>query len=114
MRQAIVVLIGIFLFSATAYAHPPQDITITFDVKTGMLTAVIMHNVSNPAAHFIEEVDVSINGHEIIKQKISRQNNNVSQSVAYFIPDARIGDVISVEGYCSISGKLMKEIKVGK
>jgi RNA-binding protein YhbY len=112
MRKIIAILIGVFLSSTTAYAHPPQDIQITFDAKAKMLSAVIVHNVSNPATHFIKEVDIALNGKEIIKQKMSRQDNNVSQSVMYVIPDANEGDLISVEGYCSISGKLSKEIKV--
>lgn len=95
-----------------AYAHPPSDITITYDYVTKILHAVIAHQVSNPKSHFINKVDVGINGQEIIEHKISRQDNNTDQTVSYFIPDAQIGDVIAVEAYCSISGKLQKEIKV--
>lgn len=96
-----------------AYAHPPSDIKISFDPATKMLHAVIIHNTSNPESHYIKKVDVSLNGKEIIGQEISKQDNNESQTVHYLIPDARQGDVISVEGYCSISGKLDKEVKVG-
>lgn len=97
-----------------AYAHPPQDIIITFDVATKVLKAQIMHNVSNPANHYIKKVDIGLNGKEIIEQKISRQDNNISQTVSYLIPDAKVGDILSVEGYCSISGKMEKKIIVGK
>jgi hypothetical protein len=99
---------------AVAYAHPPSDIKITFDLNTKVVTAVIMHNVSNPLNHYIKKVDVGLNGKEIIEQSISRQDNNDSQTVSYFIPDVKNGDKISVEGYCSISGKLMKAIVVEK
>ena len=105
----------VFLFLAsTVYAHPPSDIQITFDQKKNILTAVIVHNVSNPAKHYINKVDIGLNGKEIIEQNISRQDNNVSQTVSYLIPDVKNGDVLSVEGYCSISGKLQKEITVKK
>ena len=112
--KKIVLLIGFFAFfvlSAIAYAHPPSDIKITFDPKTKMLNAVIMHNVSDPGKHYIKEVDVSLNGKEIIQQSISRQDNFDSQTVNYFIPDVKVGDVLSVEGHCSISGKLEKQLK---
>ena len=111
--------IGAFLFVAvflsaasTAFAHPPSDIKIDFDPKTKMLHAVIIHNTSNPLNHYIKKVDVGLNGNEIIEHTISREDNNESQTVKYLIPDAKDGDIISVEGYCSISGKLKKEIKV--
>jgi hypothetical protein len=104
----LLVLTGV----AAAYAHPPSDITITFDQSTKMLRAVIAHNTNNPAGHYISKVDVGINGKEVIEHLISREDNNESQTVSYYIPDAKDGDLISVEGYCSISGKLKKEIKV--
>ena len=95
-----------------AYAHPPSDIKITFDPATKMLNAVIFHNTSNPIRHYIKKVDVGLNGKEILSQSISREDNNLTQTVNYLIPDAQAGDTISVEGYCSISGNLTKEIKV--
>jgi hypothetical protein len=103
-----------FAVYSSAYAHPPQDIIIRFDAETKFLQAIIVHNVSNPENHYIKRVDVGLNGEEIIDQKISRQDNNETQIVTYLIPDAKEGDKISVEAYCSISGSLKKEIEVGK
>lgn len=84
----------------------------SFDQKTKMLTAVIVHNTSNPVSHYISKVDVGLNGKEIIEHTISKEDDNQSQTVRYLIPDVKDGDVISIEGYCSISGKLTKEITV--
>ncbi len=95
-----------------AYAHPPSDIAITFDAKTKILHAVIVHNVGNPINHYIKKVALGLNGKEIIEHTISRQDNNTNQTVTYLIPDVKIGDTLSVEAYCSISGKLEKEIKI--
>ena len=105
---------SLILLSQTenAYAHPPSGIIITFDPKTKILNAVIMHEVSNPAKHFISRVDIALNGREIIEHTLSRQDNNLSQSAAYLIPEAKTGDILSVEAYCNISGKLKKEIEV--
>ncbi len=113
MIRAMVFLV-LFLAAAVmnAYAHPPSDIKITFDPKTKVLQAIIMHDVKDPAKHFIKKVDVGVNGTEVISQTISQQDNKESQTVHYLIPDAKAGDVLSVEGYCSISGKLEKELNV--
>ena len=108
----LVVLCAIILLAQSAFAHPPSDIKISYDPNTKILTAVIIHPVSNTQSHYINKVDVAINGREIIEQKISRQDNSNDQAVSYFIPDVKSGDTISVEGYCSVSGKLTKEIKV--
>jgi len=100
--------------SSTAYAHPPSDIKIKYNPKTKILTAVIMHNVSDVKKHFIKKVDVGLNGKEIISHAISRQDSRTDQTVSYLLPDARPGDVLSVEAYCNLSGKLLKEMKTPK
>lgn len=110
MKKAVLVLVVLFALVSVVWAHPPQDIKITFDPSTKMLTAVIEHNVSDPAKHYIRKVDVSLNGREILTQQISRQDNPATQEVSYLIPDAKAADTLSVEAYCSISGKLEKEI----
>jgi len=114
MKKIAVSLISCFFlaFCSLAYAHPPSDIIVTFDLKTKILNAVIMHNVSSPENHFIKKVDIALNGQEIIEHKLSKQDNNLSQTVSYLIPDIKAGDILSVEAYCSISGKLKKEIKI--
>ena len=100
------------LMVSVIYAHPPSDIKITFDPRTKMLQAVIMHNVSNPLKHYIKKADIALNGDEIAEIGFLKQDNNQSQLVSYSIPAAKDGDVISVEGYCSISGKLKEEITI--
>lgn len=113
MRRLIFLLsIFSFLIFSNAYAHPPSDIIITFDSATKILKAVIIHNVANPENHFIKKVDISLNGQEVIEHQISKQDNFSDQAVSYLIPDAKANDAISVEAYCSISGKLKKEIKL--
>ena len=109
---AYLVFLAVFMIASIAYAHPPSDIKITFDLKTKVLQAIIVHNTSNPAYHYISKVDVGLNGKEIIEHRIPREDNNETQTVSYLIPDVKGGDVLSVEGHCSISGKLKKEITV--
>lgn len=109
-----IVTLPFLILCSVAYAHPPSDIIITYDPSTKILKALIMHNVNNPESHYIKKVDVGLNGKEIIEHAISREDNNTSQTVAYLIPDAKPGDTLSVEAYCSISGTLQKEIKVAQ
>ena len=47
--KRIAAFLIVFIFMAaisTAYAHPPSDIKITFDAKTKILQAVVMHNTA--------------------------------------------------------------------
>lgn len=116
MKKIFKILSILFFLAnaAIAYAHPPQDIIINYDPVKKVLKAVIIHNVSDPAKHYIKKVDVAINGKEVIEHRISRQDNFDNQTVSYVMPDAAWGDVLSVEAYCSMSGVLKKEIKLGR
>ncbi len=106
------ILFCFFVVTQLVSAHPPAKIVVEYDSATRMLTATISHPVADPKTHFIRKVDIAINGEEILEHRISRQDNDTTQSVSYLIPDAKKGDTISVEAYCNIGGKLTKEIKV--
>lgn len=114
MKKIIVTLILSLFVSSQVYAHPPSDIKLTYVPKTKILTAIIMHNVKDLKKHFINKVDISINGKEVIGHAISRQDDLMTQTVSYLIPDAKPGDALSVEAYCNLSGKLSAEIKTKK
>lgn len=114
MRKIIALVVFSLLGASMAYAHPPSDIQVSFDSTSKTLQAVILHSVNNPGNHYINKVDVGLNGKEIIEQTISKQDNNTSQTVRYYIPDAKEGDVLFVEGYCNVSGTLKKEMTVTK
>jgi len=115
MKKVLMILGILFIFAANSqvvFAHPPSDIKISYDTATKILKASIIHGVSNVKKHYIVKVDISLNGEEIISQKISVQDNNDVQAVEVYIPDTKAGDRLAVEGYCSISGKLEKEITI--
>jgi hypothetical protein len=111
VKKLAIALFFVFALYALSYAHPPSEIDISYDPVTRILTAIITHNVNDPQAHYIKKVDIGLNGQEIIGQEISRQDNDITQTVSYRIPDARPGDILSVEAYCSISGMLKREIR---
>ncbi len=112
MKKTILMLCGLLFTSTLAFAHPPSDIKIQFDDKTKTLTVVIQHRVSNPQSHYINKVDIGLNGKEIQMLPFTSQDNNATQTVKITVLEAKKGDTLSVEGYCNLSGKLEKEIKV--
>ena len=58
-RLTIIFIVLVFLaITSAVYAHPPSDIKISYDPKTKMLSAVVFHNTSNPAGHYIKKVDI--------------------------------------------------------
>jgi len=112
MKKIVIFFCVLFVASAAGFAHPPSDIVIQFDPATKTLTATIKHRVSNPKSHYIYKVDIGLNGKEIKMLPFAQQETNSSLMVHSVIPEAKKGDLLSVEGYCNLSGRLEKEIKV--
>lgn len=112
MKKVCLAMLFLTIFVSPVLAHPPTKVEISFNASTRMLTAAITHPVENPENHYVGKVDVAINGNEVLEHKLSRQDNADTQVVSYLIPDAKTGDVISVEGYCNISGKKEEEIRI--
>ncbi len=110
--KMILVLCGFLLISTQAFAHPPSDIKIEFDNQTKTLKAAVLHHVSNPDTHFIRKVDIAINGVEIKTMTYTKQISKAGQTFSIVLPEVKSGDLLSVEGYCNLSGKLKKEIKI--
>jgi len=107
--------VGLFIFIAcatSAYANPPRSIDIKYDQATKTVAAIINHPVINPEKHYIKKVDIGLNGKEIKELTFQRQETRASQTITYVIPEAKAGDVISVEGYCSLIGKSEEKLKI--
>ena len=99
-------------FAATALAHYPTHIEVSFNRETKILAAKIIHTVENPSTHYIDKVEVYLNGSRILTHEISRQDTENEQVVLYLIPDAKTGDELSVKAYCSFTGEKEKKIKI--
>jgi desulfoferrodoxin (superoxide reductase-like protein) len=112
MKKIALFLCCLLAASTTAFAHPPSDIKIEFDPATGILTAAIKHRVSNPDTHYIKKADIGLNGKEIQSLDFKKQTTNREEAVIVVLSGVKPGDTLSVEGYCNLSGKLQKEIKV--
>jgi hypothetical protein len=113
MKKITVFLMLLLAVAVTsAYAHTPSDMKITFDPATKVLKLVIMHDVPDPALHYIGRVNVDLNGKEVINDKLSHQDNNTSETLSYTIPNAKPGDIITVYVRCSIIGRLKRKIKI--
>lgn len=111
-RMGLLFLFIFFAVTAAAYAHPPSDIKITFDSQTKTLQAVVYHSSSSPFSHYIDKVDISLNGKVVATLTFSQQKSGQFQMVTYPMPDIKDQDVLSVEGYCNLAGKLKKELTV--
>lgn len=93
-------------------AHPPSNIELEYDPETGILSVEVAHGVSDASKHYVNEVEVELNGVKLIEQSFRTQVDGEKQHAVYKVIDARVGDKFTVEAYCNISGKKKAQLEV--
>ncbi|MBU0580379.1 MAG: hypothetical protein KKA19_04305 [Candidatus Margulisbacteria bacterium] len=97
------ILIGFCLLLATAaLAHPPKDIKLKVDGTK--LEVVVIHPVGENKLHFIDKIEVSVNGKKLIKQTFLVQGNENEQKAIYLIPSLKKEDIVKVSANCNKYG----------
>jgi hypothetical protein len=110
----LLILIAVMATATSGFSHPPSGVTARFDTDEHLLTVTVMHSVKDAAKHYVDEIEVDLNGKQMIKQQFNRQTDMKVQEVVYTVIDARVGDKIKVTADCNISGKKSVEITVEK
>ncbi len=112
MKIALPCLLSIFLITSLAYAHPPQDIEVSYNKGDDILKVVVSHHVSNPQKHFIENIKITRDENIILDKDFAYQTDNNTQSIDIKPLGLKAGDKITIEAECIIYGKLKKLIQI--
>lgn len=113
--KILIIFTGLLLFfiiGNLSWAHPPSNVELDFDSTGTVLTVKSVHPVNNPDRHYIIITVTKLNGTEIIKQTLDKQDSKESTEVFYKLNNLKPGDKIEVTAQCSISGKLKTTLVV--
>lgn len=110
--KVIPILLFMVFTGAMVSAHSPGDVSLEFNPETKILSVEVSHGVRDPAAHYIDHIEVMLNGTLVEDKKYEKQPDSSGIVETFKIEKAAAGDMIKVEAYCSISGKKGAEIKV--
>lgn len=98
---------------SVASAHPPSDVELFYDLEVEELTVIISHSSGSPDAHYVNRVEISINGALVLTEEPAAENDPiVTIDLAAFELDE--GDIISVRAFCNRAGDLVKQVVVGE
>ncbi|MGM0501020.1 MAG: hypothetical protein ACQERJ_00700 [Bacillota bacterium] len=112
MKRSILVLLIILIVSGGALGHSPEKMELDFDQETHLLDVKVYHPTSNVYSHFIDKLQVYLNGSEIINQRVYTQLKSEFHLFKYKITDAELEDEIKVKAFCSRSGEQTKTLTV--
>ena len=108
MRSLTIAIVAVVLFISTALAHPPSKIEIK--QTKSMINVTVKHSVGASHKHYIDRIEVMVNGKKVVTQRFLMQTGNV-QIAAYNIPSLKKGDKVMVKAYCNKSGILSNMIQ---
>ena len=107
------VIIGLFSLANTqmASAHPPKDVSISYDLAQQILSVTISHKTTFTSRHYIESVIITKNGAVVSIQEYSSQPKE--NPIIYTYPiSAAAGDTLEVKATCRIFGSKEATIRV--
>ena len=99
----------LILQSDDVAAHPPSDMTLSYDIYTNTLTVTVTHSPHNQY-HYVESITVFKNGVEYLSEEYESQSE--SPESYEFQVMAVDGDNLSATAVCNLYGDISEEITV--
>lgn len=116
MKKTMIVILAIMLcasFTATAFAHPPKNIEVTWIAATNTLSVKASHVVNDAAKHYVMGfVVLDSSNKQIYTKQYTKQASDKEFSDTAVLKDVKSGDTIKVRLICNIMGTTEKEIKL--
>ena len=92
-----------FIYPQTSLANAPQDVKLSYDLPSQILTVTITHKSPFPKVHYIKAVEIKKNGTVVSANKYENQPDQATFTYSYKIP-ASAGETLEVKASCSLYG----------
>lgn len=106
-RSALVyvwLLAACLILPQYAYADPPKDVVLDYNLQTQTLTVTITHKSTFTGMHYIKQVEIKKNDKLAGNNEYTSQPGKTTFAYTYNIP-AALNDVMEVTATCNIQGK---------
>ena len=90
-------------------AHPPDDMNLSYNSNTNILTVTITHGVSDNTTHFVASVEVLVNGSFDFFYPYSSQPDLLIFVYELFVVTNN-GSTIQVTATCNIGGSITRTL----
>ena len=104
--KKILVLVALLGICLAVYGHAASEIAnAKYTAKTKTLSFSFTHVVRDPAAHFIQGIQIRLNDVTIISQVASAQDTAEGGQFLYRVPNLKKGDVLDIILDCNKGGR---------
>jgi hypothetical protein len=105
IRSLGILIIALTALGGYALAHPPSDVTVSYEESSGDLVVSITHLVDDPATHYVKHVTVRQGNSVVIEQSYTSQPAKSTFTYHYNLPQLKeTSGEIRVDAECSILG----------
>jgi hypothetical protein len=106
-------LLAVFSLPRKLYATPPQNVNISYNSGSQILTVTITHKSFVTSFHYIKYVEIKKNGNVVSNNTYDGQPDEVTFTYTYKLPAVE-GDKLEVTASCSIWGHKTATLVVTK
>jgi len=96
-----------------AYADPPQDVVLSYNMQAQTLTVTVTHSSSFTGFHYVKQVKITKNNELAGKNDYRSQPSKTTFVYTYNVP-AAVNDILEVTATCNIQGKKTAMLKVAE
>jgi len=69
---SLLIIILLVSFSLIAFSHPASKIEAKFIIKEKVLVVKVLHNTADVTKHFIDKIEVLLNGASVAKLALTK------------------------------------------
>jgi desulfoferrodoxin (superoxide reductase-like protein) len=118
--KVVISMLGLFaafsliaLCPMTAYANPPKEVKLVYNITSQKLEVTVTHETSFPGYHYINKIEIKKNGESVGVHNYQSQPTKSEFSYTYDVPASQ-GNVMEVTAACNLSGSKTVKLTVGK
>lgn len=89
MKRLLIFIIVLTTLSGYAHAHSPSDVTVSYNESSGELGVVILHQVEDPAMHYVNHVTVKQGNSVLIDRSYISQPDTSRFTYRYSLPELK-------------------------
>lgn len=97
------------LASGSAFAHPPKNISATWDASGETLNVTAQHNVNDPNKHYILVMSIIEGNKQLVLKQYTKQGSSEGFSDSVILKGLKSGARLRIQLACNIMGS--KEIE---
>ncbi len=110
MKKLLIALMVLFLVPFIVKADPPKKVTLSY--SEGKLKIEALHPTKDSTSHYINQLDIKVDGKEVKVVKIDFQSSAKEEVYEIEIPEIKPGCEVEVKAHCNKFGAKSGSIKI--